>query len=217
MIAQDKTAARCHWHSLVEAVGNCAACGRAGCGTCLVQEAGGYRCQECIRKGRQIIQSAPVQSLLSTPMPATAPGQGFAMLPQPSTSMSLPPIQPVSPQPAFGRVAPKSAKILVSLVVFLAGAAIPQLLVKVDGAPDVTLSQHFWSGYVLWALFWGAPAAWRMGRKIVGSLFSFGCGGLWLGFGIAWFTGWCYCLLGGGIYQFARHCWSLTQPTFREG
>lgn len=215
MIAQDKAVARCHWHSLVEPVGNCTACGRAGCGTCLVQETGGYRCQECIKRGRQIVQPTPIQP---QPPPPAAPGHAFAMasLPPALTPISPPPVQPVSSQSALGRFVTKDAKILVSLAIFLAGVAL-SFFVVVQNAPKQTLSQHIAFGYVPWALFWGAPACWRLGRKLVFGLASFGCPGMGLGFAVAWIAGWFYCLCGGGIYQFAKHWWFVRQRTARLG
>ncbi len=215
MIAQDKAIAKCHWHSLVEPVGNCAACGRGGCSTCLVQEAGGDRCQECIKRGRQIIQPPPVQL---QPLPPATQGQAFAtaQLPPALPSISLPPVRSTSSQSALERFVPKDAKILISLFIFLAGVTIP-FFVVVEGAPRPTLSQHIAFGYVPWALFWGAPASWRLGRKLVFWLASFGCPGMGLGFAVAWIAGWFYCLCGGGIYQFARHWWFVKQRTAWQG
>jgi hypothetical protein len=211
MISQDKAATRCHWHSLIEPVGNCAACGRAGCGTCLVQEVGGPRCQECIRKGRPVAQLATSQPQLP---PSAAPVQAFVMSPPPQAiPTGLPPAQSAS---SLGSFLPNDTKILVSLVIFLAGAAIPFLL-RAQGVPESTLGQHIQFGYVPWALFWGAPAAWRLGRKLVFWLPSFGCMGMAIGFSIAWIAGWFYCLCGGGIYQFARHWWFIRQRTALQG
>jgi len=215
MIAQDKAGERCHWHSLVEPVGNCAPCGRAGCGTCLVQEVGGsYRCQECVRRGRQVVQPAPSQPQHPT---SAASEQTFAIASSPPMALapaSPRPVQPVSS--SLGRFVPKDAKILVSLAIFLAGAALP-FFFRVQGVPKSTLSQHIEFGYVSWALFWGAPASWRLGRKLVFWLSSFGCMGMAIGFAVAWIAGWFYCLCGGGIYQFTKHWWFVRQRTALQG
>lgn len=195
----DKAAARCHWHSMVEPVGSCAACGRAGCNTCVVQEPGGYRCQECIRKRRQIVQATPVPSQPSKPYPPAAP------LPH------LPAMQGITPQsPSPARFLPSDQKIIFSIVVFLAGVAIPFLVVT---PKPTSWSQHIGLGYVLWALFWGVPAAWRLSRKFVFWPASFGCPGIGFGLAAAWLFGWSYCLLGGGIYQFLKHLRSVARTT----
>jgi hypothetical protein len=118
--------------------------------------------------------------------------------------------QPVS-QPARGRFDPRYTKILVSLALFLAGAAIP--------IRNLTWGQHLLVGYVVWALFWGAPAAWRLGRKLAfnNSFLFLGCPAG----GVAWvltaclllFGGWLYCLYGGGIYQFFKYWWSVSRTS----
>lgn len=200
MISGHPAVARCHWHTLVESVGTCAVCGKTGCSTCLVQEASGSRCQECIRKGRQVVQLVPPQAPPSLPEPAP------------------PPITPVSQLPALRRLVPKYTKILVSLAVFLVGAAIPIHRVTPEGPVELTLNQHITVGYVLWALFWGAPAAWRLWRRFViaPSAPWIGCSPI----GLAWVLtaifllvggGWFYCLLGGGIYQFLKHWWLVSR------
>jgi hypothetical protein len=139
-----------------------------------------------------------------------APGQ------QPSSPLSPLPVQPLSPQPARF----KYTKVLVSVALFLIGAAIPISMVNPDGSKvGLTLSQHLTIGYVLWALFWGAPAAWRLWRRFIfnkSMIFLGGCGPA----GLAWlvtapllliFGGWGYCILGGGIYQFLKHLWSVSR------
>jgi hypothetical protein len=219
MISGHQGVARCHRHTLVESVGTCAVCGKTGCSTCLVQEASGFRCQDCIRKGRQVVQSNPIQPQLpsAAPLSPTAPGQAFALTSQPSLiPLSPPRVQPISPQPAFGRFDPKYTKILFSLALFLAGAAIPVHLGTSGELRELTLSQHITIGYALWALFWGAPAAWRLWRQVVfaKSALFLGCSPI----GLAWvltafcllvFGGWFFCLFGGGIYQFLKHWWSI--------
>ena len=212
--------ATCHRHTLVESVGTCAVCGKTGCSTCLVQEASGFRCQECIRKGRQIVRSGPVQPP-SAPLSPTTPGQGSTSRQSPQTSL-LPisplPVDPVSPRPPLGSFVSKYTRILVSLAVFLVGAAISVQVMTPEGPVDPTVSQRIMNGYVLWALFWGAPAAWRLWRRFIFSKGSFlvGCsppGLAWLltAFFLLMVGGWCYCLLGGGIYQFLRHWWLVSR------
>lgn len=135
-----------------------------------------------------------------------------------STPISPLPTQPLSPRPARGRSASSYTKILVSLALFLAGAAIPVQIVTPAGPRGLTLSQHITIGYVLWAVFWGAPAAWRLWRKLVfsKSALLIGCspaGAAWVltaFFGLV-FGGWFYCLLGGGIYQFLKHWWAVSR------
>ena len=229
MIAEEKAAARCHWHTLMESVGTCAACGLAGCGTCLVQEAGGYRCQQCIRKRRPIIvQSAPVRHLPQLDMPA--PVIPSTALP----ALSMPPIQPpsfpASPEPEPLRVLPPQpvhrqsgtsyARILVSLALFVAGAMIPVSMTNQEGElVELTLKQHLLIGYVLWALFWGAPAAWRLWRQLIfnpsvtlrGGCSPVGLAGALTSILLLVLGGWFYCLFGGGIYQFLKHWWSVSR------
>lgn len=212
MIAEDNAAARCHWHSLMDSVGSCAVCGLAGCGTCLVQEGGGYRCQECIRKRRQIVQPTPVQ-----PLPVPIHPQQVPLVPQ-TIAAALPVAAPTKPPSvaSLRRYFPRDVKFIVSLLVFLAGVMIPLLVTPVNSEPP-TLGNRMQVGYAFWALFWGAPAAWRLGRKILSWIPSFGCAGIGIGFAVAWVVGWFYCLFGGGIYQFLKHWRSVTQRTAFQG
>lgn len=223
MISGHQAVARCHRHTLVESVGTCAVCGKTGCSTCLVQEAGGFRCQDCIQKGRQVVQSRPVQPQVppAAPLPPRAPGPSLTLMPMPQPSpapISPLGVQPVSPQPGLGRFASKYTKILVSLAVLLVGAAIPVHQVTPEGPVELTLNQHIMIGYVLWALFWGAPAAWKLWRRLIfnRSAVLFGCspaGLAWVltAFSLLVLGGWFYCLFGGGIYQFLKHWWSVSR------
>lgn len=221
MISGHQVVARCHWHTLVESVGTCAVCGKTGCSTCLVQEASGFRCQDCIRKGRQVVESRPLQPQVppAAPLSLTATGQALTLMqmPQPPTPISPLRVQPVSPQPTRGRFASKYTKIFVSLALFLIGAAIPVLVTR-EGPQDLTWNQHLMIGYVLWALFWGVPAAWKLWRKFIFNkyILFLGCSPA----GVAWaltaplllvLGGWFYCLFGGGIYQFLKHWWSVSR------
>lgn len=222
MISGQQGVAKCHWHTLMESVGTCAVCGKPGCGTCLVQEAGGFRCQDCIRKGRQI-HSRPIQPQAPPAAPwspaAAGPASTSMAMPQPApTPISPLPAQPLSPQPVRRSFASRYAKILVSLALFLISAAIPLITMTPDGPVDVTLGQHITIGYSVWALFWGAPAAWRLWRKLVARLGNFwiGCSPVGLAgilTALVWlvFGGWFYCLFGGGIYQFLKHWWSVAR------
>lgn len=213
MIAGDKAAGRCQKHTLMDSVGTCAVCGVAGCSTCLVQEAAGWRCRECIRKGRQI---------QPRPMPVPAQPDPAGMVPAPTApsppSEGLTPMPPQPPHvPSLGRYLPRDAKFFISLLVFLAGVMIPLLVTLPNGTPD--LGDRMQVGYAFWAVFWGAPAAWRLGRKLVFWLAAAfgGCPGLGLGLALAWLGGWLYCLCGGGIYQFLKHWWSRTRPAAWQG
>ena len=111
---------------------------------------------------------------------------------------------------SLGRYFPRGVKFIVSLLVFLAGLMIPLLVIPVNSEPP-TLGNRIQVGYAFWALFWGAPAAWRLGRKLLSCMSSFGCAGIGIGFAAAWVVGWFYCLFGGGIYQFLKHWRSVTQ------
>lgn len=214
MIAGDKATARCRKHTLVDSVGTCAVCGVAGCDTCLVQEDAGWRCRECIGKGKQIQpQRMPVQA---QPDPTQiSPAQTAGLSPSPATPIPMPP-QP-SQVSSFGRYLPRDGKFFISLLVFLAGVMIPLLITLPTGRPD--LGNRMQVGYAFWAVFWGAPTAWRLGRKLVFWLAAAfgGCPGLGLGLALAWLGGWLYCLCGGGIYQFLKHWWSRTRPTAWQG
>jgi hypothetical protein len=117
---------------------------------------------------------------------------------------------------SLGRYFPRDVKFFVSLLVFLAGVMIPLLVTQVNSEPP-SLGNRMQVGYAFWALFWGAPAAWRLGRKLVYWLPSLGCAGIGIGFAIAWVGGWFYCLFGGGIYQFLKHWRSVTRRNAWQG
>jgi hypothetical protein len=149
-----------------------------------------------------------------------APGQALTLTPMPHLSpapMGAPHVQPVQFQPASCNFVSRYVKILISLVLFLVGTVIPFYVVP-EVSPDLTLSQHLTIGYVLWALFWGLPASWRLWRKyIFNTNFLFvGCSPVGMAWGLTAFCllvlgSYFYCLFGGGIYQFFRHWWLVSR------
>lgn len=224
----EMNAARCYWHPSLEPTGNCSACGLPGCGTCLVREPGGYRCQTCIRKRRPIVQASPPlsQATVSAPTPpvATAPTPPVAAEPQPSWP-AQPPVAPVGPPATstpWQRYIPDDAKVRISLVVLLAGAILP-LLESQGQALEAVLGASLSMGYTFWALFWGVPGAWRLWRRLP-SRPPYMPGGLFV-FLIWWLLRiwvlvvgtWLYSLMGGGIYQFLKHWWAARRQPGYQG
>lgn len=100
-----------------------------------------------------------------------------------------------------------------SWLVLAAGGLWGISFARAHGPTSGTLTTALQFAYITWSLYWGVPPFWRWWRKtfslLLGPLgcMAFGCGPQFvIAFAVLFLMGPPFCLLGGGLYQFALCC-----------